>query len=240
MSSPHDKITRNGQTLTRRVWDLIAAVGRENGVTLRVTQGGFKNGGGAAASGSTHDKGDVYDISVSGLSRSKALAVVDDFRRWYGDAWLRTPEFGWPSSAGGPHIHVVQADSHYALSRGAQQQVAAYNNGRNGLRNNARDPHPRPARQHFPPTAPAPTRPAPPSVRLANLKYGLRNDDVKDLQNALNRHNLSPDLPVTGFYGDQTDAAVRLCQQRHGFGSDAPKHSNVGRSQAAHLGLRIA
>lgn len=239
MSSPHDKITRNGATLTRRVWELIAAVGRENGVTLRVVQGGFRAGHGATASAGTHDMGDVYDLSIAGMTRTKALAVVVDLREWYGDAWLRTPEFGWPRSAGGSHIHVVQADSHYALSRGAQQQVAAYNNGRNGLRSNLRDPHPRPPRQHFPPTAPAPARPAPPSVRLTNLRYGLTNDDVKDLQRALNRHNVSADLPVTGFYGDATDAAVRADQHRHGFGEDAPKHSFVGRSQAAHLGLRV-
>jgi hypothetical protein len=146
---PNDKITKNGQILTRRVWALIADVGRENGRTLRVVQGGFKHGHGASASGSTHDQGDVYDISIGGMTRSQALAVVNDFREWYGDAWLRTPEFGWPSSAGGPHIHVVQADSHYALSRGAQQQVTAYNNGRNGLSNNGRDPHPQPPRKHY-------------------------------------------------------------------------------------------
>jgi hypothetical protein len=241
MTSPNDKITRNGQTLTRRVWDLIAAVGKENGVTLQVGQGGFKAGSGASASAGTHDRGDVFDIRINGMSRSKCLAVVNDFREWYGDAWLRSPEFGWPASAGGSHIHVVMADSHYALSRGAQQQVTAYNNGRNGLASNARDPHPRPARQHFPadahpPVPPADTRPA---VRLANLRYGQRNDDVKDLQRALNRHNVSADLPVTGFYGDLTDAAVRADQRRHGFGNDAPKQSHVGRSQAAHLGLRV-
>jgi peptidoglycan hydrolase-like protein with peptidoglycan-binding domain len=78
-----------------------------------------------------------------------------------------------------------------------------------------------------------------PAVRLANLRYGLTNDDVKDLQRALNRHLSGPDLPVTGFYGDQTDAAVRRCQQAHDLGEDAPRHSFVGSRQAAHLGLRV-
>lgn len=78
------------------------------------------------------------------------------------------------------------------------------------------------------------------NVRLANLRYGLTNDDVKDLQRALNRHLSGDDLPVTGFYGDMTDAAVRRCQQAHDLGNDAPKHSNVGPRQAAHLGLHAS
>jgi hypothetical protein len=177
MPSPNTKVTRNGQVLTQRVWDMIADVGRENGVTLHVVQGGFKGGGGASASAGTHDSGDVFDLSVDGLSRSKRLAVVNDLREWYGDAWLRTPKYGWTST--GPHIHCVQADSFYALSRGAQQQVVAYNNGRNGLANNGRDPHPRPTpRRHFTVVAPVPP-PVPPvhtikegTMFLASVQYG--------------------------------------------------------------------
>lgn len=78
-----------------------------------------------------------------------------------------------------------------------------------------------------------------PTVRLSNLKYGLTNDDVKDLQKALNSH-LHLSLPLTGFYGDQTDAAVRKCQYDHDFGEDAPKHSFVGSAQARHLGLHVS
>lgn len=85
------------------------------------------------------------------------------------------------------------------------------------------------------------TKPVPPTlvpVRLSNLKFGMSNDDVKDLQRALNRHNLSPDLPVTGNYLAKTDAAVRRCQNQHGFGLDPVLHSYVGRKQALHLGLK--
>ena len=239
MTSPNDKITRNGQTLTRRVWDLIAAVGKENGVTLQVSQGGFKKGSGASASAGTHDSGDVYDIRIAGMTRSKMLAVVNDFREWYGDAWARTPEFGWPSSAGGPHIHVVQADSHYALSSSAQSQVAAYNKKKNGLRSNLRDPHPQPTRRHYPASAAPAPAPSKPTVRLVKLKYGVKNNsDVKDLQRALNKHNVSADIPVTGNYLDQTDAAVRACQRKHDLGSDTARHSYVGKMQAVHLGLK--
>jgi hypothetical protein len=77
-------------------------------------------------------------------------------------------------------------------------------------------------------------------VRLDNLRYGKTNDDVKDLQRALNRHLSGDDLPVTGYYGDMTDAAVRRCQQAHDLGEDAPRHSFVGSRQARHLGLVVA
>jgi hypothetical protein len=146
--NPHDKVTRNGCTLTRRVWHLIHDVELENDVDLIVVQGGFRGGHGASASAGTHDKGDVYDITARNLSERKALAVVRDLREWYGLAYLRSPKYGWTST--GAHIHVVQADSHFALSAGAKQQVAAYNRGRNGLANNGPDPFYRPThRRHF-------------------------------------------------------------------------------------------
>jgi peptidoglycan hydrolase-like protein with peptidoglycan-binding domain len=93
--------------------------------------------------------------------------------------------------------------------------------------------------QLHPIVVPRPPSPTLVPVNLRNLKYGVTgNDDVKDLQRALNKHNLSPDLPVTGNYFDQTDAAVRRCQKLHGFGLDPVRHSYVGRKQALHLGLK--
>jgi hypothetical protein len=91
-----------------------------------------------------------------------------------------------------------------------------------------------------PAPAPAPGQPSGATVTLANLHYGAVNDDVKDLQNALNAHHLAGGrtLPVTGKYLDMTDAEVIKCQVQHGFGHDAPKHSFLGARQAAHLGLR--
>lgn len=179
MTSPNDKIYRNGQCLTRRVWDLIDHVGKELGVVLQVGQGGFQGSDGADNSAGTHDKGDVYDIRIGGFSESKCLAIVNELRKWYGDAWLRTPKYGWPSSSGGPHIHCVQADSYYALSRTALQQVVAYNNYRNGLANNAPDPFPHPTRQHWPavvaPTTPPTSTihtPQEDSMFLASVQYG--------------------------------------------------------------------
>lgn len=76
-------------------------------------------------------------------------------------------------------------------------------------------------------------------VRLSVLKYGNSGPDIVALQKALNAH-LGLHIPTTGNYLDQTDAAVRKCQQLHDLGEDAPKHSFVGSNQARHLGLHIA
>jgi hypothetical protein len=78
-----------------------------------------------------------------------------------------------------------------------------------------------------------------PSVNLRNLRYGARNDDVKDLQRALNRHLGGVDLPVTGFYGTLTDAAVRRDQAAHLPPADPARRSFVGVRQAVHLGLKV-
>jgi hypothetical protein len=51
-----------------------------------------------------------------------------------------------------------------------------------------------------------------------------------------------PRVALTGDYLEDTDRAVRICQQRHGFGGDMSMASNVGPMQAAHLfrvGTRI-
>ncbi len=76
-------------------------------------------------------------------------------------------------------------------------------------------------------------------VDLTHLRFGVRNDaDVSTLQEALNGHFPGLGLPTTGHYLAKTDAAVRRCQRRHGFGADPKGKSFVGKAQAAHLGLR--
>lgn len=83
-------------------------------------------------------------------------------------------------------------------------------------------------------TAPPPA-PSKPVVYLSKLKYGQRDSDsVRTLQRALKTHN-DASMPITGNYLDQTDAAVRKCQQAHGFGFDRPRASYVGPRQAQHL-----
>lgn len=75
-------------------------------------------------------------------------------------------------------------------------------------------------------------------VLLSELRFGAADSSsVRRLQRALNRHRRADDLVVqlTGNYLEDTDEAVRLCQQRHRFGHDAATASNVGPLQAAHL-----
>ena len=81
-------------------------------------------------------------------------------------------------------------------------------------------------------------------VDLAKLHYGQSgSDSVRMLQQALNAHHLAAPgnitLPITGDYGPKTDEVVIACQVQHGFGHDAVGHSDVGREQAAHLGLKV-
>jgi peptidoglycan hydrolase-like protein with peptidoglycan-binding domain len=75
---------------------------------------------------------------------------------------------------------------------------------------------------------------------LGKLKFGQRDSDsVRNLQRALNVHKMAGghNLPVTGYYGPQTDQEVRLCQKLHDLGHDPARGSNVGPKQAKHLGL---
>lgn len=146
------KETRGGATLWTRDWALVDDVARATGVPQRVVQGGW-NRGGVAASAGVHDGGGAVDISTRDMTRSQALAVVDAYRRRNAAAWIRWPEFGWPTSAGGPHIHLVVIDSP-DQSPAAAAQVAAYLSGRNGLANHAVDPHPRPPRHPYQPEEP--------------------------------------------------------------------------------------
>jgi murein DD-endopeptidase MepM/ murein hydrolase activator NlpD len=75
-------------------------------------------------------------------------------------------------------------------------------------------------------------------ILLSRLQFGKKNAaSVRLLQSALNAHKLAgvPALPITGNYLKDTDSAVRICQQRHGFGNDTVGKSNVGPKQASHL-----
>lgn len=143
----NEKITIDGQMLTGRVWSLINQISGTIGKPLSVGQGGFKDGSGASASGSTHDKGDVFDLRVKNLNEHERLEVVQALRFWNGCAWLRTPEYGWTST--GPHIHCVMRDSYYELSGGAKRQVISYDQGKNGLDNGAPDPFHQPTQHHY-------------------------------------------------------------------------------------------
>jgi hypothetical protein len=151
-------ITRNGKTLSKRVWALIADTEKELGMQLRVVQGSF-NKGGVALSAGTHDGGGAVDFSVSGMSEATAIKIVVALRKRNGAAWLRTPKYGWPSRLSRPHIHMIVKDEPH-LSSGARQQVSEYNIGQNGLASHARDPFPRPPQHPFNMDEPEQAKPA--------------------------------------------------------------------------------
>lgn len=138
-------VTVDRGRVTPRVRDLLAdarAAAKLPAGSARVMQGSY-NAGKVGASAGTHDAGGAVDLSIAGLSNVQALTLVNQLRRRNGCAWLRSPAYGWPASAGGPHIHVIVRDEP-GLSAGARAQVAAYDKGLNGLASKARDPHGRP------------------------------------------------------------------------------------------------
>lgn len=76
---------------------------------------------------------------------------------------------------------------------------------------------------------------------LSKLHVGQRNSEsVKNLQRALNAHVPplpGPKLPISGFFGPNTESKVRRCQKLR-FGKSDPKGKTfVGIKQAAHLKL---
>lgn len=146
MLDTNDRVTVGGQTLTARVWSLVAAAAGEAGIpTPVVVQGGYKGGsGGAAASAGTHDQGDVFDLRTRDLTTIQITRLVLALRRRDVCAWHRPATKSW-----GPHIHGVVRDSHDGLSPAARQQVRDYDAGRNGLANDGADPHPRPTQHPY-------------------------------------------------------------------------------------------
>ena len=217
MAGPNVKVTRNGQTLTQRVWDLLADVSREVGCPVEVAQGGFKAGIGAGASAGTHDGGDVVDVRVANVPDHLRIPLVVALRKRNGCAWLRAPQYGWTST--GPHIHCVFRDSFYPLSGGARQQVDSYDRGRNGLANDGPDPFPRPVQHHWtaPIIGPKPT-PIPvggghadwPGFALTRVMHGA---PVSELQRGLNRRGIA--VQVTGMFDAVTAAAVTRYKRSH-------------------------
>lgn len=160
MVNPNEKIVRNGQTLTARVWSLLDSLSEKYGVPMEVGQGGFKGSGGADASSGTHGGGDVFDLRVKLFPEKLWVPVNTDLRRNNGCAWVRSPAYGWTLT--GSHIHCVMRDSYYPLSPGAKQQVASYDRGHNGLAGDAADPFPRPVQRPY--VMPDPNAPVIPSL----------------------------------------------------------------------------
>lgn len=141
------RVTVNGQQLSQRVAGLLDDARAGAGLQpsdARVVQGSWSTA--VSASAGTHSGGGAVDLSVSGLTLTQQLVLVDQLRRRNGCAWLRTPTYGWPASAGGPHIHCIVRDEP-DLAPAARAQVAAYDKGLNGLASKRRDPFTRPTQR---------------------------------------------------------------------------------------------
>lgn len=225
--APTDRIWRNGKRLSRRVWAILDTVSKETGLPVRVLQGSWSRG---SLSAGTHTGGGAYDLSVRGMDLEEQIELTVALRKYCGNSvWLRSSRYGWPLRLGGAHIHGI-VDDEPGLAYGAKRQVINARDRLNGLRNRGRDPFPRPARVRFE-GAPIKVSKAV-AVRLANLRYGKRNDDVKDLQHALK-------ILADGVYGPKTDVAVRAHQKRMGLTPDPARKSYVGPKQARALDLGI-
>jgi peptidoglycan hydrolase-like protein with peptidoglycan-binding domain len=165
------------------------------------------------------------------MTRAQALRLVNELRKRNVAAWLRAPGYGW-NQPRNVHIHGIVKDTP-GLSYGARRQVINYNNGLNGLASKRRDPHPRPAQKKFAlPGQHIPDNSHKVYVKIANLKYGKSNADVKDLQRKL---KVAPD----GYYGPVTDNAVRAHQKKMKLNPDPKGKSFVGPKQAEALGLTV-
>lgn len=159
------RVARAGKVLSARVWALLDDASKATGVPVHVVQGSWTSG--VAASAGTHSGGGAFDLSVTGLTRTQRLALVDALRRRNVAAWLRSPEFGWTST--GPHIHGIVMDEP-GLSTGAQDQVRAYWKGLNGLADRHKDPFPRPPQTPFVMPEEAPV--SVPVTPVTNLPHG--------------------------------------------------------------------
>lgn len=162
---PDERVTRDGVTLTARVWALLEDAYRAAGLDparyLRVSKGSFLPPD--PHSGSTHAGGGAADLRVVVLptwARANLCGrLVTELRTRAGLAvWYRDEDHGGFA----PHIHAIVRDEP-ALAPGARWQVVEANAGRDGLTSRGRDYHPRPAWVPYVyPPAPTPPAPAPP------------------------------------------------------------------------------
>ena len=137
---PYAKVRFRGVTLDRRTRAAFlllerryrAAAPKRRG-QLRIGQGSYSDG---ELSGSTHSRGGALDIMFAGLTPKQQRAVVRHGRRVGFAMWGRTDPAVW--GVGNAHAHGILR-GHRTASPAAQQQVAAYDAGRDGLVSNLPD-----------------------------------------------------------------------------------------------------
>lgn len=135
---PSSKVWFAGVRTDSRTAKALAWAEKRSGLKFACSQGSWSTS--VSASGSTHAGSGVVDIRVGSWSNTQRSKVVRALRDAGFAAWLRTPAQGFPY-----HIHAVCIDSP-GLSASAARQVAAYDQGKDGLDRGARDSNPyRPA-----------------------------------------------------------------------------------------------
>lgn len=197
---PTPRITRGDITLSARVWALIQHARDEANLAperCRVVQGSWAAG---RLSAGTHTGGGTFDLGAVLIDEDDALRLVIELRRLCGPSvWLRSPRYGWPPSLSASHIHGVVRDEP-GLSRAARAQIRSADRGRNGLANQASDPHKRVQWRGF-------ALWGTPSAYPGRLQRGSSGPAVADLQRAL---EIVPD----GLFGRQTHSRVKAFQRR--------------------------
>lgn len=133
---PGDRTTHQGFPFNTRTVAMLTEAQRLAGATFVVEQGSYSPGGDPTSAG-THDGGGAGDLDTESLSSVQRTAVVTTLRRVGFAAWLRSPSQGaWPW-----HVHAVAVND-TDPSTPAQNQVARYHLGRNGLADNGPDDGP--------------------------------------------------------------------------------------------------
>lgn len=130
------RINYRGVLLNQRTIDMLEEAEHIAGRRFVLSQGSYHSG--TSASAGTHDGGGAIDIDVNSLDTLTRGAIRDATRRVGFASWVRSPAEGpWDKW----HVHAI-AIGDDELAPPAQRQVEAYHDGRNGLKNNAKDSGP--------------------------------------------------------------------------------------------------
>ena len=147
-SDPYKKVQFRGVTLDNRTLSALKwaeakylKVAPKKRKPWRFGQGSYSAG---SLSGSTHLGGGAGDVMFAGLTAKQQRATTKWLRRAGFAAWSRVDARVW--GAGNQHAHAVLR-GHRTASPAAKTQMVAYDNGRDGLIDNAKDREWRPKRK---------------------------------------------------------------------------------------------
>lgn len=135
-SDAQDIIRWRGVTTDKRTAALVEYAEQLAGVKVQISQGSYKAQGGGnrvSASGSTHDAGGVLDIRTVNLTEAQRKKIIRALKDSGAACWYRDARDGMS-----PHVHMIDVGNR-RLPASARRQVASYDQGRNGLTNNAKD-----------------------------------------------------------------------------------------------------